>query len=121
MLTPMSTPALDVNLAVKLATALAPTPTRYGVGFKRGHRLRLPHHPQAPDPSDLSAVRHWVRNAPGLTAVDLFCGAGGLSLGLHNAGISVLVGADSDPYAIETYSANLPSLTYHGDLADPKE
>jgi DNA (cytosine-5)-methyltransferase 1 len=66
-------------------------------------------------------VRQWVRGVQGPTAIDLFCGAGGLGLGLHNAGVSVLVGADSDPCAIETYGANLPCLTYGGDLADPTD
>jgi DNA (cytosine-5)-methyltransferase 1 len=53
--------------------------------------------------------------------VDLFCGAGGLSLGLREAGFSVLAGADSDPLAMETHSANIGGLAYVGDLADPSE
>jgi DNA (cytosine-5)-methyltransferase 1 len=50
--------------------------------------------------------------------VDLFCGAGGLSLGLRDAGFSVLAGADSDPCAVETHVANLGGLGYLGDLSD---
>jgi DNA (cytosine-5)-methyltransferase 1 len=53
------------------------------------------------------------------TAIDLFAGGGGLSLGLHQAGFDVLVGADSDDWAMETHAANLPGLTWGGDLADP--
>jgi len=53
------------------------------------------------------------------TAIDLFAGAGGLSLGLGHAGFDVLVGADSDPWAMETHAANMPGLTWTGDLADP--
>ncbi len=76
-------------------------------------------HPESPDPTDLPAVRQWVRSQTGPTAIDLFCGAGGLSLGLQEAGFAVLAGADSDPVAIETYSGNIAGLSYWGDLADP--
>jgi DNA (cytosine-5)-methyltransferase 1 len=54
-------------------------------------------------------------------AIDLFCGAGGLSLGLHQAGFDVIVGADSDGWAVETHAANLPGLSWCGDLSDPTE
>src|SRR5579859_5408578 len=39
-------------------------------------------------------------------AVDLFCGAGGLSEGLRQTGFSVLAGADYDPDACATFSLN---------------
>ncbi len=39
------------------------------------------------------------------TAVDLFCGAGGLSEGFRQAGFQVLAGNDIDPYAGETFAA----------------
>ena len=55
------------------------------------------------------------------TAIDLFCGAGGLSLGLHDAGFTVLVGADSDPFSVETHTGNLGGLGWSGDLTDPAE
>jgi DNA (cytosine-5)-methyltransferase 1 len=51
--------------------------------------------------------------------VDLFAGAGGLSMGLGQAGFTVLVGADNDPFAVETHTANLGGLGYTGDLGDP--
>ena len=54
-------------------------------------------------------------------AVDLFCGAGGLSLGLRDAGFSVIVGADADAWAVETHTANVGGLGYVGDLSDPGE
>lgn len=41
-----------------------------------------------------------------LTAVDLFCGAGGLSLGFMQEGFDVLLGIDNDLNAVETYVAN---------------
>lgn len=37
------------------------------------------------------------------TVIDLFCGAGGLSEGLRQAGYSILCGNDIDPYASATY------------------
>lgn len=55
------------------------------------------------------------------TAVDLFCGAGGLSLGLERAGFDVLVGADVDEWAVRTHHANLGGMSWCGDLADPTE
>jgi DNA (cytosine-5)-methyltransferase 1 len=53
--------------------------------------------------------------------VDVFCGAGGLSLGLQDAGFSVLVGADSDLASVQTHVANLRGLGYVGDLTDPSD
>lgn len=50
------------------------------------------------------------------SAIDLFCGAGGLSLGLQNAGFNVRVAVDSDPVAIETYQNNLGKHARVGDL-----
>jgi DNA (cytosine-5)-methyltransferase 1 len=43
-----------------------------------------------------------------LTAVDCFCGAGGLSLGLGKAGFDVRLSFDSDQVAVDTYRKNLP-------------
>lgn len=83
--------------------------------------LRLDPCTDAPDPSDLGAVQDWLRRQGGPSAVDLFCGAGGLSLGLKQAGFSVLVGADNDGWAVETHTASVGGLGYAGDLADPKD
>jgi DNA (cytosine-5)-methyltransferase 1 len=52
-------------------------------------------------------------------AADLFCGAGGLSLGLSNAGFEVVLGVDNDEEALETHRAHHPGLTVNWDLADP--
>lgn len=41
-----------------------------------------------------------------LVAIDFFCGAGGLSEGLRQAGIRVLAGIDNDPMLRTTYEAN---------------
>lgn len=44
-------------------------------------------------------------------ALDLFAGAGGLTLGLKNAGFEVLAAIDADPLASATYHANHPRTT----------
>jgi DNA (cytosine-5)-methyltransferase 1 len=50
----------------------------------------------------LSAKKHF-----GFRAVDLFCGAGGLSLGLQRAGFEVAAAVDNDAWATATYRRNL--------------
>ena len=42
--------------------------------------------------------------------IDCFCGAGGMSLGFHQAGFETAFSFDSDPVAIETYKANLQKM-----------
>ena len=51
-------------------------------------------------------------------AADLFCGAGGLSLGLKQAGFEVILGVDNDDAALETHRAYHPGLSVNWDLAD---
>lgn len=51
---------------------------------------------------------------PKLTAVDLFCGAGGLSEGFRQAGYHVLVGQDYDAAAGKTFEATHPEATFIG-------
>ena len=55
--------------------------------------------------------------APACTAADLFCGAGGLSQGLRQAGFAVIAAADHDPDGCATYRLNHPdTLVVEGDL-----
>ncbi|PIN89357.1 DNA (cytosine-5-)-methyltransferase [Candidatus Pacearchaeota archaeon CG10_big_fil_rev_8_21_14_0_10_34_76] len=57
-----------------------------------------------------------------LVAVDLFCGAGGLTRGLSEAGISVLKGYDFDEKASETYEKNNKnSKFFHIDVVNLKK
>lgn len=49
-----------------------------------------------------------------LTAIDLFCGAGGLSEGFRQAGFHVLAGQDFDEQAGATFSATHPEATFVG-------
>jgi DNA (cytosine-5)-methyltransferase 1 len=43
-----------------------------------------------------------------LNFVDLFSGAGGMSLGLRMAGLSAAAAVEVDPWATETYQYNFP-------------
>ncbi len=49
-----------------------------------------------------------------LTAIDLFCGAGGLSEGFRQAGFQVLAGQDFDHVAGRTFAATHPEATFIG-------
>ena len=93
--------------------------SRYRVRVRRGTRIKLEPHPDSPDPNDEEAVRKWLESRPRPWAVDLFCGAGGLSLGLEEEGFSVVAAADSDSVSTETHSANMQSLTWTGELTEP--
>lgn len=45
-------------------------------------------------------------------AVDFFCGAGGMTYGLRQAGIFVLAGVDNDPVCSPTYTTNNPGTRF---------
>lgn len=56
--------------------------------------------------------------AGSLSAIDLFCGGGGISVGLRSAGFEVLAGVDIAPNYISTFSHNFPSAkSFQLDLA----
>ena len=49
--------------------------------------------------------------------VDLFCGAGGLSVGFEQGGFQAVFANDNDPFACETYSVNHQAAqVYNGDI-----
>lgn len=52
--------------------------------------------------------------------VDLFCGAGGLSLGFLWAGWKPVVGSDIDESALETHRYNIQEPTICGDISSPE-
>lgn len=55
----------------------------------------------------------------GPTAIDLFSGMGGLSLGLRQAGFNVIGAIEIDPVAVETYRANHKSTcTWTADIRE---
>jgi len=52
-----------------------------------------------------------------LTAIDLFCGAGGLTLGLQQAGFKVLAGVELEEIPSNTYRTNHPdTLCFQKDI-----
>jgi DNA (cytosine-5)-methyltransferase 1 len=50
------------------------------------------------------------------TAISLYSGAGGLDLGFIEAGFEVLWANDADPFAVQTYNANIGDHAVHGDV-----
>lgn len=52
-----------------------------------------------------------------ISAIDLFCGAGGLSLGLQEAGIRIAAGIDLDPACRFPYEANLGAPFVEQDVS----
>jgi DNA (cytosine-5)-methyltransferase 1 len=53
-----------------------------------------------------------------LTVVDLFCGAGGLSLGLRRAGFDVIFAADHFKAAVDSYRRNLGDHVHDIEIAE---
>jgi DNA (cytosine-5)-methyltransferase 1 len=53
------------------------------------------------------------RTNPSATAVELFCGAGGLTRGLLDAGVNVVAGYDTDGMCRFPYEHNNPGATFH--------
>lgn len=54
-----------------------------------------------------------------MKAIDLFCGAGGFSVGLKRAGFEVVFANDIDRDACRTYRANHPNtMVYEGDIRE---
>lgn len=54
-----------------------------------------------------------------LTAIELFCGAGGTSFGLEEAGFEVRVGVDIDDAALASFEANHPDArAIHASVTD---
>jgi DNA (cytosine-5)-methyltransferase 1 len=60
-----------------------------------------------------------IKKPPQLKAVDFFCGGGGMTFGLRQAGINVIAGIDFDEDCRGTYEANNPgSIFIHYDIND---
>jgi DNA (cytosine-5)-methyltransferase 1 len=55
---------------------------------------------------------------PRIVAVDLFCGAGGLSYGLQEAGVSVAAGVDIDPACAFPFESNIESPFLEMDVRE---
>ena len=89
-----SLPAL-ICLTMSNASEIVQKHSSYRLPAHRGERIRLAPHQMSPDPKDKDAVRRWLEERPRPWAIDLFCGAGGLSLGLEEEGFSVVAAADA--------------------------
>lgn len=91
----------------------------YGVKLVRGPFVRLPPHPEVCDSdTQFLAMANDLKTAGHRLAADLFAGAGGLSLGLQQAGWRVVLAADHDPEAVETHRHHFGGYTLDWDLAD---
>ena len=53
--------------------------------------------------------------------LDIFCGAGGMSLGFQQAGCNILGGIDQERYAIQTHHKNFPKCQLKIDPVDIRE
>jgi len=53
-------------------------------------------------------AKTFVHQCSGLRSIDLFCGAGGLSLGFELGGVQSIMAVDNDSSALETFKLNLP-------------
>jgi DNA (cytosine-5)-methyltransferase 1 len=91
------------------------------VQLVRGPFLRLePHQLHCESAEDLGALCHDIRSADptAVLAADLFAGAGGLSLGLEQAGLRVVIGADHDREALETHRHHFAGMALDWDLGE---
>jgi DNA (cytosine-5)-methyltransferase 1 len=52
-----------------------------------------------------------------MNVIDLFCGCGGLSLGLEQSGCNIVAGIDNWPKALQTYKRNFPHPCHEIDIA----
>ncbi|TDC52008.1 DNA (cytosine-5-)-methyltransferase [Jiangella ureilytica] len=94
---------------------------RPSVRLVRGPFVRLEAHPDhCTTEEELRALCLAIRRQdhPPFLAADLFCGAGGLSLGLEQAGIRVVIGADHDAEALETHRHHMAGMAIDWDLGD---
>src|SRR5687767_5752891 len=97
---------------------------RTALPFVRGQALRLTPHPDhCSDLEELVKLARRLRAASPrpLLAADLFSGAGGMSLGLEQAGMKVVFGADFDPDALETHAHHFAGMSVDWDLGDPSK
>ena len=84
----------------------------------KGPEQKLEPHPQSCALSELS--RHTRSLDPSKPlAVDLFSGAGGLSLGLHRAGFEVVLACDIRPDSIATHRHHFGGCSHQCDLSKP--
>ena len=80
--------------------------------------------PQGPNPRLVAECSTRVREMVAATelsrpaAVDLFCGAGGLSYGMLRAGMNVVAGIDVDPACRHPFETNVAAPFHERDITD---
>ena len=72
----------------------------------------------ADGPERVMADRAAQEPTRSLKAVDLFCGVGGLSKGLHDSGMEIVAAYDNWPAAVDAYTRNMPHAAERMDLMD---
>ncbi|MEU1882940.1 DNA (cytosine-5-)-methyltransferase [Streptosporangium sp. NPDC020072] len=92
----------------------------YGVPLERSDYLRLKPNRNSCKPEEFTEWLEGFGKGKRL-AVDLFSGAGGLSLGLQWAGWTVAAAVDFDERALETHARNFPGMSLRMDLGNPAE
>lgn len=89
----------------------------------RGQALRLARHPDHCETTEevVALSRRLRRESPrSLIVADLFSGAGGMSLGLEQAGMKVVFGADFDQDALQTHAHHFAGMSVGWDLGAPE-
>jgi DNA (cytosine-5)-methyltransferase 1 len=95
--------------------------SQYAVKQVRGPFLELPAHPgHTVDDMQLAALCADLREGGLPLAADLFSGAGGMSLGLEEAGFRVILGVDHYSFAVDTHRHHFAGMSVEEDLADPE-
>lgn len=92
----------------------------YNVKQVRGPFLELPSHvAHTSNERGLAALCDQLRRRQVPLAADLFSGAGGMSLGLEDAGFRVVLGVDHYKFAVETHRHHFAGMSVEEDMADP--
>lgn len=87
----------------------------------RGPYVKLPLHADHCDSvEELIEYAEKRKSQAAVLGVDLFAGAGGLSQGLTNAGIEIVLGVDHYDYAVQTHAARFPGISAAWDLSTPE-
>ncbi|WP_260444128.1 DNA cytosine methyltransferase [Corynebacterium bovis] len=92
--------------------------SRYNVAQIRGPYLHLPPHRDHCD--DVDSLKDYCRarrRRGEVLAADLFSGAGGISLGLEDAGFEVVLGVDHYLDAVKTHRHHFPGMSVDWDLS----
>lgn len=91
---------------------------RYAVTQIRGPFLKLPKHPNhCSTREELREYCRERRQAGQVLAADLFSGAGGISLGLEEAGYEVVLGVDHYTEAVKTHANHFAGMSVDWDLS----